>query len=1628
MECETSRPNVPIHTRSLSPFPKVNPMTGEYIEEACDLVVAGSTPLSARRFYNHMAPPTCLYGNWRMNPESLIKANFENQELPQNVAIGQQEGGCILLDGRRSAGYAFNPHSQLSYTNLGEDLPSAQTNPCNMSLTYTKANDRKVAKRFQFLGEIIDGTGKKTHFWTHFYTWHNRLRNKKRDLRRNPESWTPYYCMVSKEELPNGNYLEYGYKTFLDDEYYPTHYRLEDVKAYNKKGKKLNALSFEYPAAGDKTLQIRAKSEDGRLSLCRIKYQSIFKGEMWIHGRRMELEEQGFLYISDVQSAFSPKISYTYDGLMRIVQIAKPEGRLFQTGYSPEGRVASQLASVGPNGEMLPIAKYSYHGNTTHLRDGEGNLTVFHFDHSKIACIEKFHSDDTLFGREQFFWDDKGQLTKKSIADASQILLATTYVYDSKGNVLEETLTDGKDSYTLYRTYSNDQFNLKVSETDGYGKTTLYEYVPGTNLLQAELVYEADTLKKRTLHTYDDSAICIKTVVDDGTANYCRITTIKPRYASVCYGLPEIVEEKTLDSGQEILLHKTVYDYEPSGQIRSEQHFDSNGDHLYTLQKCYDKCERLILENDAHGTETKYTYDANFNRLSQTGPHPTTWTYDKANRPISENQEGVISHIRYDTLGRVIAKIDPSGNETGYRYNALGHLTETTYPDGGIEKKAYDFLGRVIKETDPKGYETHYTYHFRGEPTLITYPDGTQESFTYHPNGTLLEHIDKNGTKTVYSYDIFQRPIKEETLLKTTSATYNSFCKLSETDPEGVTTFYAYDSAGRKISEKILERETFYAYDSLGRLYRTSQEDSVHFETYDLLNHVIEKRTEDLLGNILFQENYAYDPAGNRTHIITCEGVSETGFNTRNLPIYEISPDGQRTNISYGYGGGWYAKHTQDPLGVIKREHHYRGRLHNIQIKTPEDAFLQYRGFEFDLNGNQIKGIEWVYEGLNMSKTITNTWEYGPLNRLEKLVESDMKETRYLYSKGKLETLIKPDKNEIHHSYDEYGRLARLTAKDIDYHYTYDLNDQALEVFDAINQTATTRTYDAYGNLTQEKLANGLILKSTYNLSGQRTKLAYPDGSQAHFNYNASNLSQISYEEHAYSYIHNLSGKPTTKGFQEIEYDSCLRWKNMRAPCYWATYSYDPRGNLLRCQFADALGEIEANFAYDYLNQLTSENEHEYVYNSHYQRLVKDDCRYIHNDLSQVLSDGKTAYDYDQNGNLSHTEETELLYDSLDRLIEVRKQGKQYQYFYDPFNRRLTKKTPQETIHYLWDGRNEIGSTKGELRVLGEGLAEMGTAFIKLGKEVFIPIHDQRGAIVKLLDTQSKTRETIRYTAFGEETTETRFCPWRFASKRLDEETGYVYFGRRYYCSSLGKWITTDPRGLAEGPNLYAYVSNCPLSALDLYGEWALWQNVKGAFGKGAEFAFPCANGLYNLPAEAPMWQRGALAAGAVFEILSLALPPARALLPLAERGALHLGKMAMSKIAEKTLLQEVEKTAAIALEKKIVCSTIGKSRAKAFTHRNYRKNLIQRTGVDPGKTVHAHHVFPQAFIDKFAKKGINVHDPKFCTWWEGFSHSRSAQAYNSKWASYLETNPTQTEIFNYGVEIMKEYGKPVGF
>ena len=115
-------------------FPKVDIISGTYLEDAIDLVIAGNDPLSIRRFYYHTAPTTdTRYGFWQINPEASINANLEYSTLPQFVSVGEFSGGISQLTKTSDRAFGLTSNKSSGY--------NGQTHPLNTKITYQKRFD-----------------------------------------------------------------------------------------------------------------------------------------------------------------------------------------------------------------------------------------------------------------------------------------------------------------------------------------------------------------------------------------------------------------------------------------------------------------------------------------------------------------------------------------------------------------------------------------------------------------------------------------------------------------------------------------------------------------------------------------------------------------------------------------------------------------------------------------------------------------------------------------------------------------------------------------------------------------------------------------------------------------------------------------------------------------------------------------------------------------------------------------------------------------------------------------------------------------------------------------------------------------------------------------------------------------------------------------------------------------------------------------------------------------------------------------------------------------------------------------------------------------------------------------------
>jgi RHS repeat-associated protein len=95
--------------------------------------------------------------------------------------------------------------------------------------------------------------------------------------------------------------------------------------------------------------------------------------------------------------------------------------------------------------------------------------------------------------------------------------------------------------------------------------------------------------------------------------------------------------------------------------------------------------------------------------------------------------------------------------------------------------------------------------------------------------------------------------------------------------------------------------------------------------------------------------------------------------------------------------------------------------------------------------------------------------------------------------------------------------------------------------------------------------------------------------------------------------------------------------------------------------------------------------------------------------------------------------------------------------------------------------------------------------------------------VSEVLDASTgSTAAHYEYDAFGNVITPLTGAasanPWRFSTKYVDGESGYSYYGFRYYWSEAGRWTRRDPSGERSGANLNAFIANSPTDRTDYLG------------------------------------------------------------------------------------------------------------------------------------------------------------------------------------------------------------------
>jgi RHS repeat-associated protein len=241
----------------------------------------------------------------------------------------------------------------------------------------------------------------------------------------------------------------------------------------------------------------------------------------------------------------------------------------------------------------------------------------------------------------------------------------------------------------------------------------------------------------------------------------------------------------------------------------------------------------------------------------------------------------------------------------------------------------------------------------------------------------------------------------------------------------------------------------------------------------------------------------------------------------------------------------------------------------------------------------------------------------------------------------------------------------------------------------------------------------------------------------------------------------------------------------------------------------------------------------------------------------------KFQYDYD--GNLTDDGHWQYTYDAENRLtfmqidqaaLKANVPNQKIAFTYDYLGRRVQKTASnltggnwvvQDDRRFIYQGNNLIAEINSNtlaviksyywgLDLSGSGQGAGGVGGLLMAQDSsgsYLPMFDAMGNVHGLIAATSVTLggtvypagsivAAYEYDASGQTLRESgpyaASNPIGYSTKYTDLETGLIYFGRRYYSPTLGRFINRDPIEEAGGSNLYAFCGNNGVNNLDYLG------------------------------------------------------------------------------------------------------------------------------------------------------------------------------------------------------------------
>lgn len=743
----------------------------------------------------------------------------------------------------------------------------------------------------------------------------------------------------------------------------------------------------------------------------------------------------------------------------------------------------------------------------------------------------------------------------------------------------------------------------------------------------------------------------------------------------------------------------------------------------------------------------------------------------------------------------------------------------TTDPLKHVVKYRTDGFGNVTWSSSPSGDVTTATFDENGLPLTRSTPAGESSGFTWSSRGELLEQYEQGHLVHQAWYTRVGLP--------------------DSTRSGGQTTHYRYGNAGLMLSSwtgtraDSAAKATRMTYDS-GRLISVSTPEGIrrqlqyYQDGWYNLGAVHEWRmvgaAEQWVTTYLGYNGYGLVEATEGPN-----GRTSTGYDQFNRPLWSVvgrypTYDG---SVSYGYTGpdltsvtdatGKQYRWTYDALGRVTEEWHADGGVRRYAYNRDGQVMtrIDRRGMAISMAYDNEHRVSHRIAGADTTTFAYQTYPARVVVRNG--VSTDTLNYHHVHAGllSRQATILGGRHYEMSHRIDAGTGISSGFSVKASANGTLVWQDNistALEFLPATHPTLsatygvsniqgrfTTFGYDKAGRHVQTTYPNGLVRQHAYDAQ-QRPGGTYFAGNQslsretgAWFRYDALGRQQSRQSigsDSLRSYTYNPLGMLTGIAITPTSCDPLV----LQCPSYGGeSFSYDKAGN--RTDSGAGLGA--STDRYTQFNGETLEYDAE---GNLVRRVAPDgrETRYYWNELGQMHSTGQVGgywVNYAFNGlgqrvsrkEWSTNSQTYFLYHQGNLLAEIDGAG-----------------NPIRTYNYNGID-NPVSVTVGN----------------PANGPTYYYVNEQPGHVIGLLDGARNLVNRYRYKAFGQFDAGTGGSvdqPLGYMARELDRHTGLHYVRARWYDSSLGRFISEDPIGLAGGMNTYAYAGNDPINMRDPSG------------------------------------------------------------------------------------------------------------------------------------------------------------------------------------------------------------------